>query len=93
MQIKKSAPYYLLFLSLVILTPFLEFILHNIGTVNERTDLRVNSLTIKRLSFLYIFFIIFFFSILFFFKNKFRKNLFDLIILISASYWIFFQYK
>ena len=73
MQIKKGTPYYLLFLALVILTPFLEFLLHNIGTVNERTDLRINFLTIKRLSFFYIFFIIFFFSFVIYTKNKFHK--------------------
>lgn len=93
MQIKKGTPYYLLFLALVILTPFLEFLLHNIGTVNERTDLRINFLTIKRLSFFYIFFIIFFFSFVIYTKNKFHKNFFDLIILVSVSYWLFFQYN
>jgi len=93
MFLKKNIGIQLTFLSLVILLPFLDFLLYNIGNINERTDLRINFLTIRRLSFLYLIFIIFFFSLFFFIKKKINLDIFNLTIYLSFIYWIFFQYN
>ena len=59
----------LIFFSLIVLVtsiPFLEFIAFNLQNSNEQTDLRVDLLTIKRLSSLYLIFIVFLSLLIFF---------------------------
>jgi hypothetical protein len=81
---------YLIFLSLVCAIPFLEFLDYNINTLDDRTDLRVNFLTFQRLIFLYFIILISFFV---FFSLTKKINKFDLTIIISFNYILFFKYN
>ena len=81
------------FLIIVISIPFLDFIGYNLNSLNDRSDLSVNILTIKRLLSI---FVIFFIGAIFFFyliKKKINLSDFDLILLIGSSIYIFFQYN
>ncbi len=81
------------FILIVISIPFLEFIIYNFNITNERTDFRINYLTLKRLSSLYFLFIILFLVLLFIIKTKIKNNTFDIIIYLSSLYWVFFKYN
>ena len=78
---------------IIISIPFLEFLTFNLNIINERTDLRINTLTIHIISSLYLFFFIIFNISLVFFIKKIKYNFFDGIIYLSFLYWIFFKYK
>lgn len=82
---------YLIFLSLVAAIPFLEFFDYNINILNDRTDLRINFLTIQRLIFLYFIILIFIFFIFFSLTKKINK--FDFTIIISFNYILLFKYN
>ena len=92
MRFNKTTLIGIFFFSLIILIPFLDFFYYNLSSINERTDLRVNFLTIQRLSIIYFIFL-FFTSLIFLIYKKFSRSDFDLIIILSFIYWIFFQYN
>ena len=82
------------FLYIIIISiPFLDFFNYNLGNIDERTDLAVNSLTVQRL--LTLFFIIFSIGLLI--KKKKQKKIklknFDSIFLTGSFIFIFFQYS
>ncbi len=77
----------------IISIPFLEFLAFNLNLINERTDFRINSLTVKRISSLYLFFFLIFLISLFFYIKKIKNNFFDGIIYLSFLYLIFFKYN
>ena len=90
---KKIIALNFIFLALIALIPFLEFLSYNLTHTNLRTDLRVNFLTLKRLSFLYVNFIFILFIIFFIFNKKSRLKLFDVTIVLGTLYYLFFQYN
>ena len=92
MRFNKTTLIGIFFFSLIILIPFLDFFYYNLSSINERTDLRVNFLTIQRLSIIYFIFL-FLISLIFLIYKKFSRSDFDLIIILSFIYWIFFQYN
>ena len=93
MFLKKNDLFCLFFLFVVILIPFLDFVVYNLGLINDRTDLRVNKLTIHRLSFIFLI-ILFVFYILFFVLKKITNfTNYQLSIILSLTYWILFQYN
>ncbi len=81
------------FVFLVLLIPFLEFITFNLNIINERTDLKINSLTLKRLLPLYILFSFLFLICFLILKKKTKFSPFNIIIYLSLVYWIFFKYN
>jgi uncharacterized membrane protein len=89
---KKIIALNFIFLALIALIPFLEFLSYNLTHTNLRTDLRVNFLTLKRLSFLYFNFIFILLIIFFIFNKKSRLKLFDVTIVLGTLYYLFFQY-
>lgn len=93
MSLYKSRLTNLIFLSIILLIPFLEFISFNSGTINERTDLRVNYLTLKRLFFLYIIILLIVNFLYISISSYFKSDLFYLTIFISFIYWLIFQYN
>lgn len=82
-----------LFLSVAISIPFLEFFNYNLTSINERTDLKINFLTVKRLISLYLIFISL--SIIaVYILDKFTKlKKFEAIIIFTFIYWIIFKYN
>ena len=82
-----------LFLALVILIPFLDFITYNLGLLNERTDLIINALTVKRLVVLFIIFLIIALFSFFIIRRKTKLGDFDLILMIGSYIFVFFQYN
>ena len=84
----------LFFVVMVVFIPFLEFIEYNFNnTSNGKIDLKINFLTIKRLSILYVVFILSFFIILFILKKKTKLKKFDIIVYLSFIYWMLFKYN
>ncbi len=90
---KKINIIHFLFIFLVLLIPFLEFITFNLNIINERTDFKINSLTLKRLIPLYIIFSILFFMFFLLLKKKTKLTSYDATIFLSLLYWIFFKYN
>mgnify|MGYP001321183832 CR=1 FL=1 len=77
--------------TIIISIPFLEFIAFNLNIINERTDLRINTLTIKRIFSLYLLF--FFIFMIAFFSLRKKIKTFDALVYLSFLYWIIFKYN
>ena len=60
MYINKQKVILFIIIPVIISLPFLEFLVFNLNLINERTDFRVNTLTLQRLSSLYLLFILIF---------------------------------
>lgn len=93
MILKKNDLFCLILLFIVALIPFLDFLIFNLGLINERTDLRVNELTIQRLAFLFFIILFILYFLFFVFKNLTSFSNFKISIFLSLTYWILFQYN
>tara|TARA_B100001057_G_C22840335_1_gene946823 strand:- start:854 stop:2353 length:1500 start_codon:yes stop_codon:yes gene_type:complete len=81
------------FFLIVISIPFLEFFSFNLNFTNEKNNLKINFLTVKRLFFLYLIFLLIFSSLIIFIKRISKMSLFDISIILSFIYWVIFKYN
>jgi hypothetical protein len=81
------------FFIIIISIPFLDFFSYNLGNLDERTDLAVNSLTLLRLLILFLIFLIIGLFVIIILQKTLKLKNFDANLLTGSFIFIFFQYS
>lgn len=93
MIFNKRLIYFFIFSNLVLLTPFLDYLLNNLNSDDSLTVVSVNFLTYKRLSFLYFIIIIVSFTLYLLISYVTNSKNIDIITFILSTYYLIFSYS